>query len=163
MSDILCLYYSRTGKTKRAMEEIALALDAEMVGIEDEINRSGTMGFIMSGLDAVRKNTHRLKRFETDKPLHEYRLVILGTPVWAGRCSAVMRGFLKRRGKELPDTAYVVTRSSDQRCEDVFRQMDLYTEKPHVLDVSLRSKAVGYHFWLNEFVKSVQKHMENAK
>ncbi|MBQ3104182.1 MAG: hypothetical protein IJC58_07840 [Oscillospiraceae bacterium] len=163
MSDILCLYYSRTGKTKQAMEEIALALDAEIVGIQDEINRSGTMGFFMSGLDAVRKNTHRLKRFETEKALHEYRLVILGTPVWAGRCSAVMRGFLKRRGLELPDTAYVLTRSSDQRCEDVFRQMDLYTAKPHVLDVSLRSKAVGYHFWLNQFVKSVQNYLENGK
>lgn len=163
MSDILCLYYSRTGKTKQAMEEIALALDAEIVGIQDEINRAGTMGFLMSGLDAVRKNTHRLKRFETDKPLNEYRLVILGTPVWAGRCSAVMRGFLKRRGQELPDTAYVVTRSSDQRNEDVFRQMDLYTAKPRVLDVSLRSKAVGYHFWLNEFVKSVQKYLESEK
>jgi len=52
MSDILCLYYSRTGKTKQAMEEIALALDAEIVGIQDEINRSGTMGFIMSGLQS---------------------------------------------------------------------------------------------------------------
>ena len=163
MSDILCLYYSRTGKTKQAMEEIALALDAEIVGIQDEINRSGTMGFFMSGLDAVRKNTHRLKRFETEKDLHEYRLVILGTPVWAGRCSAVMRGFLKRRGPELPDTAYVLTRSSDQRCEDVFRQMDIYTANPHVLDVSLRSKAVGYHFWLNQFVKSVQNYLENGK
>ena len=163
MSDILCLYYSRTGKTKPAMEEVALALDAEIVGIQDEINRGGTMGFLMSALGAVRKNTHRLKRFETDKPLQEYRLVILGTPVWAGRCSAVMRGFLKRRGLELPDTAYVVTRSSDQRCEDVFRQMDLYTAKPHVLDVSLRSKAVGYHFWLNQFVKSVQSYLENGK
>ena len=159
----MCLYYSRTGKTKRAMEEIALALDAEIVGIQDEINRGGTRGFLMSALDAVRKNTHRLKRFETDKPLQEYRLVILGTPVWAGRCSAVMRGFLKRRGQELPDTVYVVTRSSDQRCEDVFRQMDLYTAKPHVLDVSLRSKAVGYHFWLNQFVKSVQSYLENEK
>ena len=30
MSDILCIYYSRTGNTKKAMEEIAAALDAEL-------------------------------------------------------------------------------------------------------------------------------------
>ena len=31
MNDVLCIYYSRTGKTKAAMEEIAGALDAELV------------------------------------------------------------------------------------------------------------------------------------
>ena len=30
MKDILCIYYSRTGNTKKAMEEIAEALDAEI-------------------------------------------------------------------------------------------------------------------------------------
>ena len=29
MSDILCIYYSRTGNTRKAMGEIAAALDAE--------------------------------------------------------------------------------------------------------------------------------------
>ena len=31
MKDILCIYYSRTGNTKKAMEEIAEALDAELL------------------------------------------------------------------------------------------------------------------------------------
>ena len=31
MSNVLCIYYSRSGKTKKAMEEIAQALDAELV------------------------------------------------------------------------------------------------------------------------------------
>ena len=35
MSDILCIYYSRTGTTKKAMEEIASALDAELVELRD--------------------------------------------------------------------------------------------------------------------------------
>ena len=34
MSDILCVYYSRTGRTEKAMGEIARALDAELVKIE---------------------------------------------------------------------------------------------------------------------------------
>ena len=163
MSDVLCIYYSRSGKTRQAMEEVAAALNAELVEITDGVDRSGWKGWMRSGMDAMRRSTHPIEPFETEKPLEDYRIVVVGTPVWAGRCSSVIRGFLKRRGKELPDTAYVVTRSSDQRCEDVFRQMDLYTEKPHVLDVSLRSKAVGYQFWLNEFVKSVQKYLESEK
>ena len=35
MSDILCIYYSRTGNTRRAVKEIAEALDAEIVAITD--------------------------------------------------------------------------------------------------------------------------------
>ena len=159
MSDILCLYYSRTGKTKRAMEEIALALDAEIVGIQDEINRAGTMGFIMSGLDAVRKNTHRLKRFETDKPLNEYRLVILGTPVWAGRCSSVVRGFLKLYGQKLPAAAWLLTRGSEEKSEVVFEQMDYYTPCGHVAAVSLRPGSVGYSFWREEFLRQVKEYL----
>ena len=41
MSDILCIYYSRTGNTKKAMEEIAAALDAELAELRDDADRSG--------------------------------------------------------------------------------------------------------------------------
>ena len=40
MSDILCIYYSRTGNTKKAMEEIASALDAELAELRDDADRS---------------------------------------------------------------------------------------------------------------------------
>ena len=36
--DILCLYYSRTGHTKFAMEEIAAALDCECVEMRDRVD-----------------------------------------------------------------------------------------------------------------------------
>ena len=39
MSEILCVYYSRTGNTKKAMEEIAQALDAELLELKDEVKR----------------------------------------------------------------------------------------------------------------------------
>ena len=34
-NNVLCMYYSPTGNTIRAMEEIARALDAELVELED--------------------------------------------------------------------------------------------------------------------------------
>ena len=39
MSDILCIYYSRTGNTKKAMEEIAAALDAELAELRETIHQ----------------------------------------------------------------------------------------------------------------------------
>ena len=41
MSDILCMFYSRTGNTEETMKEIAAALEAELVEITDDVDRSG--------------------------------------------------------------------------------------------------------------------------
>ena len=133
--DILCLYYSRTGHTKFAMEEIAAALDCECVEMRDRVVRDGAIA------------------------LQDYRLVILGTPIWAGRCSSIARGFLKRRGLEVQNIAYVVVHGSEELYKDVCDQMDQYVDHPHVADVSLRIGSAGYHFWRDEFIRNVTNYM----
>lgn len=157
MSDVLCIYYSRSGNTRKAMEEIATALNAELVEITDGVDRSGTAGWLRSGMDAMRKTTEPLVPFETGRPLQEYRLVIVGTPVWAGRCSSVIRGFLKKHGRKLTNAAYVVTRGSEKRDEDLYNQMDLYVPAGHEAAVSLRTGSVGYTFWQEEFLRQVRE------
>ena len=153
-NDILCICYSRTGRTRQTMAEIAAALDCELVEVSDRVRRGGAMGWLRCGLDAMRKKTRAINRIETAKPLWEYKLVILGTPVWAGRCASVMRAFLKRRGYELPDVAYVITHGSDEPYREVFEQMDLYLRKPRVAEASLRPGSAGYIFWRDQFLKT---------
>ena len=162
MSDILCLYYSRTGKTKKAMEEIAEALDAELVEFTDGEDYSGVGGFLWAGKSAMQRRTLPIEPYQTEKPLSQYRLVILGTPVWAGRCSSPARGLLKRRGLELERVAYVLTRAGKSRYEEVFDQMDMYTAAPHVLGVSLRAGDVGYTYWRDDFIQNVKRYMEQT-
>ena len=160
MNDVLCIFYSRTGRTEDAMKEIAAALDAELVEITDDVDRSGLRGFIRAGKEAVRSSTHPLEKYKTEKKLEDYRLVILGSPVWAGRCASPVRALLKRRGLELSRIAYVLTRSSDRRYEEIYDQMDRYTAAKHVLAVSLRPKTVGYTFWRDGFIQDVKRYLE---
>lgn len=160
MNDILCLYYSRTGRTRTVMQDIAQALDAELVEISDGIDRSGALGFFMCGIDAMRRGTHKTQPYQTARELEEYKLVVLGTPIWAGRCSSVMRGFLKRHGLELSNVAYVLTRSSEHKGEDIFDQMDLYTARPRLAGASIRVDSVGYHFWRDQFLNEL-RHVYN--
>ena len=160
MSKVLCLYYSRTGHTRRAIKEIAEALNAEVVSLGDGVDRSGWRGYLRSGRDAMRRSTHPLIPYETAYPLGEYDLVILGTPVWAGRCSSPIRGLLKRRGLELERVAYVLTREGSSRCEAVYEQMDLYTKSKHLFEVSLRPESEGYTFWRDQFIHDVQVYLE---
>ena len=156
MSDVLCIYYSRTGKTRQAMEEVAQALGAELVEITDGQDRSGFKGFMRSGMEAMRISTRPLQPFTTERPLEEYRLVVIGTPVWAGRCSSVVRALLKRRGLEMRRVAYLLTRDSDKRCEEVYGQMDQYVSRSRIAAGSVRVGDVGYAFWRDKFIQEVK-------
>lgn len=160
MSDILCIYYSRTGATRRAIKEIAELLGAEVTAITDDTERDGWRGYLRCGMDAMKTSTRPLRPFQTEKPIEDYKLVIVGTPVWAGRCASPVRALLKRRGLEMKNVAYVVTRGAVQRSEEVYEQMDLYTAAPHCLAVSLRPGSEGYDFWRNDFVQNVRRHLE---
>ena len=93
--------------------------------------------------------------------LGAYKLVIVGSPVWAGRCASPIRALLKRRGLEMENVAYVVTRSTTQRSEEVYDQMDMYTGQAHRLAVSLRPGSEGYEFWRNDFIQNVRRLLEN--
>lgn len=160
MSDILCIYYSRTGATRRAIKEIAELLGAEVTAITDDTERDGWRGYLRCGMDAMKTSTRPLRPFQTEKPIENYKLVIVGTPVWAGRCASPVRALLKRRGLEMKNVAYVVTRGAVQRSEEVYEQMDLYTAAPHCLAVSLRPGSEGYDFWRNDFVQNVRRYLE---
>ena len=105
MSDILCVYYSRTGRTEKAMGEIAQALDAELVKIEDGQDRSKLRGYLRSGLEAMSKKLCPIAPVQTERPLQEYRHhrhSCLGGPVRQPRqelfgpeCREAAPGFLR--------------------------------------------------------------------
>ena len=156
MSYMLCLYYSRTGSTEKLMREIAQELHCEMVKLEDGENRAGLRGWLHSGMQAMARRVPPVKKPKTALPLGVYDLVIIGTPVWAGRCSAPVRSFLMEYGEEMRRAAYVITRGSEVRYEEVFDQMDLYVRSPRVSAVSIRPNAVGSAFWRDEFLASIR-------
>ncbi len=155
MANILCVYYSRTGRTEKLVSEVAQRLNCEVVKLEDGVDRRGLSGWLLSGLQAVSRKVPRVKQPEIKFKLREYDLVILATPVWAGRCSAPMRSFLQQFGDELRRVAYVITRSCDVRYEEVFEQMDLYVRKPHLYATTIRPDSIGSDFWCEEFLKMI--------
>lgn len=155
MANILCVYYSRTGRTAKLVRELAQGIGCEIVRLDDGVNRKGLSGWITSGLQAVARKVPPVKQPETKLKLKEYDLVILATPVWAGRCSAPMRSFLQQFGDELKRVAYIITRSCDVRYEEVFEQMDQYVRNPRLHAVTIRPDTIGSDFWFEEFMKNI--------
>ena len=94
--NILCLYYSRTGNTNKAMEEVAEALGCECLEIRDKIDRGGTMGYLRCCFDAMHKRTSAVSRPKCARPLSDYKLVIVGLQARHPRHARVGGSLLER-------------------------------------------------------------------
>jgi hypothetical protein len=88
----LVVYFSRTGKTKRVGDEIAVALGADVEELRDDVDRNGPIGFIRSGREAKSGKLVRLEPLAYDPSA--YDLVVVGTPVWARMTSSPVRTYL---------------------------------------------------------------------
>lgn len=103
----LVVYYSRTGNTRRVARRIARELDADLEEIEDRTSRGGVTGFMRSGKDSLLHHTTDLA--EPDHRPGDYDLVVVGTPVWAGRLSPPVRTWLECFRDELSEAAFFLT------------------------------------------------------
>ena len=93
----LIAYYSRSGHTRKAAEIMSKILDAEIDEIIDKKLRSGIFGFLSAGYDATFGKKTDIK-FKKDPK--KYDVVIIGTPVWNGRLTPVVRTYLIMEPKE---------------------------------------------------------------
>lgn len=91
MDKTLIVYYSLGGSTRAVAESLASMLGADLDRIEDAVPRLGAFGYARSVFEALAKGVPTV-RFARDP--REYRLVILGTPVWAGTMASPLRSYL---------------------------------------------------------------------
>ena len=101
----LVAYYSRTGNTKFVAEKIAEQLDADLC-VVDKKNRKGKLIFLTGGFAAMRK---KLTEIELTNSVEDYDLVVVGSPVWAGKISPAIRTFLVTNDFSNKQVAYFVT------------------------------------------------------
>ena len=90
----LVVYYSRTGNARFVAETIAAEIGADVEEVIDLKKRSGTLGFLSGGFAARRGKETEIA--PTKKSPAGYDIVIVGTPVWAGRPSPAIRTYLKK-------------------------------------------------------------------
>ncbi|MBC7098879.1 NAD(P)H-dependent oxidoreductase [Candidatus Bipolaricaulota bacterium] len=103
----LVVVYSRTGTTLSLAKGIADALAADLEVIEDRVNRRGLLGFLRSGYEALRKKLPPIADPKHDP--EDYDLVVVGTPIWAGRMSSPVRAYLHRFRGKLRKAAFFAT------------------------------------------------------
>lgn len=139
MSEALVVFYSRSGTTAAAARRLAECLGADLDEITAIRPYVGVAGFLRCIFEATRGDRPDIAARR--KP-SGYRLVVLGSPVWAGCLAAPMRTYLLAYRHPLPSVAAFCTSGSGS-AEPVFRQIRKLLEgRPLQATLSLSQDAV---------------------
>jgi len=150
---ILVVFYSRTGNTRRVAEAIAERLKADIEEIRDVRSRSGVLGLLRSGYEALAGKLPEIQ--QVSRSPDEYDLVLIGSPVWVGRLSSPMRSYLALYGRSIKQTAFFCTCKNDEG--KVFKEMEALSKKP-ITTLCIREKEVKsgeYAGKIEEFAKAL--------
>jgi len=108
----LVVYYSRSGTTRTVAKQLAQLLDADVEEIQDSSSRKGPIGFMRSGYQALNE-----RKASIGKPVRnpgDYDVVIVGTPIWAGRVSSPVRTYLEQARGNVRSGAFFYTSGSGE-------------------------------------------------
>ncbi|MDB5578219.1 MAG: flavodoxin [Bradyrhizobium sp.] len=153
---ILVVYYSRSGTTRRIAQALAGALGCDTEEIRTTQDRSGTMGYWRSAIEARRWTPAAIAPAHKDPAA--YDLVIVGTPVWVWSLSSPVRAYLTANRYRLPAVAYFCTLGG-AGSDNAFDQMQQLTgQAPRArLAVTAADVAAGrYETSLAAFVAALE-------
>ena len=114
---ILVACYSRTGRTRKAGQALAVALDrldevqaAHFVEIVDTRNRAGAWGFVRSAKDAMLGKDAQIEPICLD--VADFDAVVVGTPVWAATYAPAAGAFVRQCAQQIRRVAFLATQRS---------------------------------------------------
>jgi len=125
--DKLIVCYSRTGYTRKLAKIISEKLNCDYEEILDLKNRSGMIGFIRGGYDALKKKETDISRL--DKKISDYEMIIIGTPVWAGTITPAIRTLLLKSKDKIKNAAFFCTNGGGD-CDKTFQELKNLSEEP---------------------------------
>ena len=145
----LVVYYSRTGTTKSVGEAIARELGADCEEIIDLKKRIGLrpIRWIIAGKDAWRR---KLTDIKIQKSPDDYDVIIIGTPIWAGRMTPAARTYLESQKLDGKKVGFFCTGSGSK----AFEEMKKLVPKSSVIgSLGIRAREVKFGSY-GEKVKS---------
>ena len=150
----LVVYYSNTGNTKKVATAISRMLDSDIEEIVDLKNRKGLIGRLSGGGDALRKKLTEIKRPKKDPS--KYKLVVVGTPVWARSLTPAVRTYLAKKCRKLKKVAFFSTKGGLPGDAEFTEMKRLCGKKP-IAVVDLRMKDIISGEFFNKIRKFVSK------
>jgi len=152
----LVVYYSKTGTTRKVAVAISRVLGSDIEEILDMKDRSGVIGWLTGGGDSYLKRLTNIKRPKKDPS--KYKLVIIGTPVWAFTITPAIRTYIAKRCRRLKKVAFFCTHGGAPG--NTFKIMGKLCKKKPVAALGLSAKDMlsGEYFdKIKKFVSKIKK------
>lgn len=94
----LVIYYSMDGSTRFIAEAIAKDTEADLVELKVKggKRKKGFLKYVIGGFGAILNRKPTLEPLSRD--VHDYDMLFIGTPVWAGRYAPAIGSFLSQEG-----------------------------------------------------------------
>lgn len=147
MARTLIVSYSRTGNTQRVGEELGRLLNADVEHIKEEKSRAGILGYLRSGREALKKIVPNIKAGRLDPA--DYALVVIGTPIWAGRMASPVRAYLERYKNSLQNIAVFCTEGGSGD-ETAFNEISALCNLEPIATMTLTTRQVKSGSFENE-------------
>ena len=149
------VYFSLSGNTRLAAQELAKRLDADLIELTPEkaYPTGGLSKFLHGGKGALAGECPALKPYAFDAA--QYDRVILGSPVWAGTVAPPLRTFVRDCGAALEGKTlafYLCCSGGGGKAPEKFCQL-LGIDKP-AAQMILRDPAKGPEGELQKAVTS---------
>lgn len=134
---ILIVYYSRSGNTKKVINQIKLELDCDSDEIIDLKDRSGIIGWIVGGKDALfNKSTEITNKINPQN----YDLIIIATPVWVGTMVPAIKAYINKYNLKNKQFAFIATYGGS--VSNTFNDLEKLTSKP-IATLEIKDKLVN--------------------
>lgn len=153
----LVVFYSRTENTKKIAESISKSLDCDIEEIVDTEKRGGIIGYIKSGYEASRGKLSKIKDPKNDAS--QYDLVIIGTPVWAGKMAVPVRTYITQNHDKFNNVAFFST-AGGTNFDGTFSDMKEVSGTSPIAEIGIRAKEVqdeSYKPKVTEFLTKIQQ------
>lgn len=159
---VLVVYDPRTRRTERTAYAICNRLEirglrCDVEALREAGDRSGPLGYLRSALDTAFVRSVPLMP-ATHNP-ESYDMVVVGTPIWFGAMTPLVRTFLGANGARLKNVALYLTHSNSL-APGIFDRMEVLAGQPAVARLALgdREFATGsYKATLEPFAARVEQ------
>ena len=151
----LCLYYTRTNNTKKAMEHLAKLLGADLAEYTDGKDRSGVAGYIGACFASMKKS-YPAVTIKGNVQLEDYDRVIVGMPVWVEGPCVMGKAFINQYKDCLPqDVYYVVTHMAPSGYDKKIQAMDEILGRASAGYATMQTKEHDFLQDIEDFAKTL--------
>jgi len=140
MADVLVAYFSRSGVTERLAVQLAAKLGADVEPVKPLAPYAGAGGYLKGVWHSLFRRTPLV---DCRRDPADYAVVIIGSPVWAGRLSAPMRSYLARFRGRIGSVAAFWVSGSGLAYKAVSGEIERLTGRAPLATASLAERDAG--------------------